>query len=249
LFLPAGAGKKPAVLCLHQTTKIGKSEPAGLGGKVNLQYALQLAQRGYITLAPDYPSFGDHRWEFGPKSGYRSGTMKAIWDNHRAVDLLQTMPEVAGDRIGVLGHSLGGHNAMFTAAFDQRLKVIVSSCGFCRFHKDDVPSWTGPVYMPLIASVYGNDANRMPFDFPEVIGAFAPRPFLASAATKDDDFDVVGVRETIDMARPAYRVFDKTDLLQAYYPESKHDFPPQARQVAYEFLDRHLKATAPHPQQ
>ncbi len=48
-------GKLPAVLCLHQTTSIGKSEPAGVGGIRNLHYALELAERGYVTLAPDYP--------------------------------------------------------------------------------------------------------------------------------------------------------------------------------------------------
>src|SRR5262249_13621556 len=32
-------GKLPAVLCLHQTIKIGKGEPAGLGGSPNLHYA------------------------------------------------------------------------------------------------------------------------------------------------------------------------------------------------------------------
>ena len=51
----AAGEKLPAMLCLHQTTKIGKEEPAGLGGNPNLHYALHLAQRGYVTLAPDYP--------------------------------------------------------------------------------------------------------------------------------------------------------------------------------------------------
>lgn len=242
LFLPPASGKKlPAVLCLHQTAKMGKGEPAGLGGNANLQYALHLAQRGFVTLAPDYPSFGEHTWDFDAKHGYVSGTMKAIWDNMRAVDLLQSLAEVDGERIGCIGHSLGGHNAMFSAAFEPRLKVIVSSCGFTRFHKDDVPSWTGKVYMPRIASVYKNDANRLPFDFTEVVGTFAPRPFLACAAVHDADFDVSGVRDTIAVARPVYELYGKADRLQAYYPDCKHDFPADARKIAYEFLDKHLK--------
>jgi tripartite-type tricarboxylate transporter receptor subunit TctC len=44
------------MLCLHQTTRIGKGEPAGVGGKTDLQYARELAERGYVTLAPDYPT-------------------------------------------------------------------------------------------------------------------------------------------------------------------------------------------------
>src|SRR5439155_9707627 len=53
------SGKLPAVLCLHQTTKIGKDEPVGLGPNESRRYALHLAERGYVTLAPDYPSFGE----------------------------------------------------------------------------------------------------------------------------------------------------------------------------------------------
>lgn len=57
-------GKLPAVLCLHQTVRIGKAEPAGLGTSENLRYAAHLAERGYVTLAPDYPSFGDYAYDF-----------------------------------------------------------------------------------------------------------------------------------------------------------------------------------------
>ena len=62
------------MLCLHQTIKIGKGEPAGLGGSDHLDYAHELAQRGYVCLAPDYPSFGDYPYDFGD-DGYDSGTM------------------------------------------------------------------------------------------------------------------------------------------------------------------------------
>ena len=242
LFLPQERSQpSPAVICLQQTNRNGKREVAGIEGDPNLAYALHLAQRGYVTLAPDYPGFGESKFDFSPARGYRSGTMKAIFDNIRAVDLLQAMPEVDGNRIGVIGHSLGGHNAIFTAAFEPRLKVIVSNCGFCRFHKDDVPSWTSPKYMPRLASVYANDPDRIPFDFPEIIATFAPRPFLAIAAQGDTDFDYTGVQESIQSARPIYQLFGVSNHLQAHYPKTKHAFLPPARKVAYEFLDKYLK--------
>lgn len=247
LFLPRKSEKKlPAVLCLHQTTGIGKGEPAGLGGKPNLQYALHLAHRGYITLAPNYPSFGDDKYAFPKKDGYISGTMKAIYDNIRAVDLLTSLPEVDAKRIGCIGHSLGGHNTMFTAAFEQRIKVMVSNCGFTRFHKykgGKLKGWTSSRYMPLINSKYGNDANRVPFDFPEIIGTFAPRPFLASSPLHDSNFEASGVKDSIARAAPVYRLFEKPGNLQANYPDCKHDSPPNVRKVAYEFLDKHLTHT------
>jgi acetyl esterase/lipase len=233
--------KRPAILCLHQTVRSGKDEPVGLAGSPNMHYALELTRRGYVTLSPDYPSLGEHTWNFNAHPEYVSGTMKAIHDNRRAVDFLLSLPDVDPERIGVIGHSLGGHSAMFTAAFEPRLKVVVSSCGFSSFHRDDVPSWTGPRYMPRIASEFGNDAKRLPFDFSDIIATFAPRPFLACAATRDRDFDVKGVRECVAAAQPIYSLFDRSKNLQAIYPDSPHDFPPAARKQAYEFLDLHLK--------
>ncbi len=243
LLIPVGrtdSKKRPAMLCLHQTVQKGKDEPVGLTGSANMHYALELAQRGYVVLAPDYPSLGEHPYDFAANPEYVSGTMKAIWDNIRAVDVLQSQPEVDGERIGVIGHSLGGHNAMFTAAFEPRLKVIVSSCGFTRFQKDDVSSWTGPRYMPRIAAVFNNNADELPFDFPEVIGTFAPRPFLAVAAVDDRDFDVSGVRDCIESAKTVYRLLGHENLLRAIYPKGPHDFPASARKAAYEFLGQHL---------
>lgn len=242
LFLPQNFGKRvPAILCLHQTTSQGKGEPSGVGGSADLQYALELARRGYVTLAPDYPSFGDYKYDFDPRHGYVSGTMKAIYDNVRAVDLLQSLPQVDPGRIGCIGHSLGGHNAMFTAAFEPRIRALVSCCGFSSFVKDDVPSWTGPRYMPRIAAVYGNDARKVPFDFPEIVATFAPRPFLAVACTKDDDFDVSGVKDCLNSARPIYAMYKAESNLVGLYPEAPHSFPPSARKTAYEFFDRAFK--------
>ncbi len=248
LFIPGhAAGERlPAVLCLHQTIGIGKQEPAGLGGNPNLHYALHLAQRGYVTLAPDYPSFGDYEYDFDADT-YVSGTMKAIYDNIRAVDLLQLLPDVDGERIGVIGHSLGGHNAMFTAAFEPRIEAVVSNCGFTRFHKyyeGKLAGWTSARYMPRIASEYHNHPDEVPFDFTEIVAAFAPRPFLASSPLHDSNFEVSGVRDVIAAARPIYALHGATDNLQANYPDCQHDFPEEVRDVAYRFLDRHLKGAA-----
>ena len=247
LFVPEirSSRKLPAILCLHQTVAIGKSEPAGLGGNPNLHYALHLAQRGYVTLAPDYPSFGEHTYDFEPAKGYISGSMKAISDNFRAVDVLQSLKEVDGERLGCIGHSLGGHNTMFTAAFDKRIKVLVSNCGFTRFHKyygGKLAGWTSKRYMPLIARVYENNPDRVPFDFPEILATFAPRPFLAVSPERDSNFEVSGVREAIESAQPIYALHKKPTHLQAFYPDVEHDFPSQSRKTAYDFFDKHLLA-------
>lgn len=236
-------GKLPAVLCLHQTINIGKEEPVGLGPNESRRYALHLAERGYVTLAPDYPSFGEYPYDF-KKSGYASGSMKAIWNNMRAIDLLQSRPEVDAKKIGVIGHSLGGHNAMFTAAFDDRIQAIVSNCGFTSFPKyygGKLKGWTSDRYMPRIASEFGNDPKQMPFDFTDVVISFAPRAFLASSPVRDDNFEVSGVKDVVAAATPVYERLGAKQKLQANYPDCAHDFPPEVRKVAYEFLDKWLK--------
>lgn len=236
-------GKVPAMLCLHQTVKIGKAEPVGLGGNANLRYAHELAERGYVALAPDYPGYGDYAIDvYG--MGYASATAKGIWNHMRAVDLLQSLPEVDAGRIGCIGHSLGGHNALYLGVFDERVKVLVTSCGFNSFHKyygGDLTGWSHKGYMPRIAERYGKDPAKMPFDFTEVIGALAPRPVFVNAPLRDANFEVSGVYDCLNAARPVYALFDATDALVARHPDCGHDFPPEVRDAAYEFIDRVLK--------
>jgi dienelactone hydrolase len=236
--------KVPGILCLHQTTPMGKAEPAGLGGKPNLHYALELAERGYVTLAPDYPNFGDYKFD-SYAHGFASATMKAIFNHRRAIDLLQSLPEVDPDRIAVIGHSLGGHNALFLAAFDPRLKAVVTSCGFTSFAKykgGNLAGWSHKGYMPRIADIYGNDPARMPFDFTELLASLAPRPVFISAPVDDDNFAVSGVRDCVAAALVVYqKIYQAGRNLQVIYPSGGHDFPPQARESAYEFLARSLQ--------
>ena len=47
----AGKKKAPAVLCLHGTDNvIGHGTVVGLGTRPNRRYAMELAERGYVTL-------------------------------------------------------------------------------------------------------------------------------------------------------------------------------------------------------
>ncbi len=238
-------GPGAAMLCLHQTTRIGKGEPSGLGGKPALHYAHELAERGYICLAPDYPSFGDYPYDFNrPGEPYVSGTMKAIWNNVRAIDLLQAMPEVASHRIGCIGHSLGGHNTLFTSAFETRIRAAVTSCGFTAFHhyyQGKLAPWAQDRYMPRVRETYGNDPDRISFDFHEVIGAIAPRAVFINAPLHDGNFENTGVRKVVAATRPVYQLFQREPNLQAVYPDCGHDFPGTIRQQVYRWLDEQLK--------
>lgn len=240
--------QRPAMLCLHQTIPIGKEEPAGMGGSQNLRYGMELARRGYVVFIPDYPSFGEYSYDFSQHPTWKSGSLKAVWNNMRAIDLLETLPEVDRERIGVMGHSLGGHNSIFTAVFDPRLKVVVSSCGFTRFHKyysGNLKGWTSPRYMPAIETLYHSSPDEVPFDFPELIASIAPRAFFTSSPLHDDNFNCDGVRECMTEAEKVYQIYGVDDGLKAIYPDSQHDFPAQARDEAYLFIDHHLKHAPP----
>jgi predicted dienelactone hydrolase len=239
-----GLSRHPAVLCLHQTTPNGKDSPVGLTDRPTLHYAKELAQRGYVTLSPDYPSFGESKNYNFDNGKYVSGTMKAIYDNVRAIDLLQSLSQVDGMRIGCIGHSLGGHNTLFTAAFDTRIKAAVTSCGFTSFHKyfgGKLKGWTQKRYMPLIASKFHSSPDETPFDFPEVLAAIAPRAVFIVAPLHDDNFDIAGVRECLKAARPTFELVGRSNDLEAVHPNSAHDFPDVERKQSYDFLDRILK--------
>lgn len=250
LLLPNGMTDRPhsqpAMLCLHQTTKLGKDEPANLGVTTNRQYGHELAQRGFVCIVPDYPSFGEYNYDFKTQGAhYPSGSMKAIWNNLRAVDVLESIPQVDPDRMGVIGHSLGGHNALFTAVFDLRLIAVVSSCGFTPFHdyyEGKLAGWTSDRYMPRIRDVYHNNPDEVPFDFPEILAAVAPRGFFSNSPLHDANFEIAGVRRAFAEAKQVY------DLLQVpaskfrlETPDSGHDFPPDVRAKAYEWLEQQLK--------
>jgi dienelactone hydrolase len=230
----------PAMLCLHPTHVLGKDQICGLGGEPSRFYAHELAREGFVCLAPDYPSFGEYPFDFDAWSDrYASGSMKAIWNNVRALDLLESWPQVDRDRIGCIGHSLGGHNALFTAAFDQRVRAVVTSCGFTAFadyYGGDLTGWTSARYMPRIRQQFGSDPERMPFDFHEVLAAIAPRPVLVCAPLEDDNFAVAGVRKVIERVRPVYELFEVPGRLRAEYPAAGHDFPADLRRQAYAWL-------------
>jgi len=242
LLVPNGLrGEAPAMLCLHGSGG-AKGRTAGLGPDY-ARYALELAQRGYVTIAPDYPLFGENQVDL-EGLGYVSGTMKGIWDHMRAVDLLQSLPEVDGDRVGCIGLSLGGHNSLFVGAFDQRLKVIVTSSGFDSFldYMDgNLKAWTQRCYMPRIATVYGKDPRKLPFDFPEVLAAIAPRALYVHAPQSDSNFREASVRKCVGAATPVYELLGAGARLVAAYPPGGHGFPPDSRALAYEFIDRVLR--------
>lgn len=244
----AGDTKAPAVLCPHPTDfKAGHGVVVGLGDTAYPAYAAELAARGFVTLAPAYPLLANYQPDVRAL-GYASGTMKAIWDNVRGLDLLASLPFVKRGGFGAIGHSLGGHNSVFTAVFDERIKVIVSSCGLDLFTdyyggNPDVwqagRGWCQLRYLPRLLD-YAGRLEDIPFDFAELIGALAPRVCFLSAPLKDSNFRWESVDRIVAAARPVYELFDRPGNLLIEHPDCGHDFPWAMRAKAYALLERQL---------
>ena len=239
---PGAPVRRPAVLCLHQTIAIGKDEPAGLGTNPDLDYARELAERGYVDHRPRLSQLRrvpPRRLRHGLRQRLDEGDLEQHPGDRRA----HRASRRRSGRIGAIGHSLGGHNAIFTALFDPRIKAVVSSCGFNAFpyyYRGDITGWSHKGYMPRLRERYGLDLKKVPFDFPELIAALAPRAFFTSSPLHDANFAVEGVRVCLDAARPVYTLLDRPDHLRAIYPDADHSFPAAAREAAYAFLDRNL---------
>jgi dienelactone hydrolase len=238
-----------AVLCLHPTD-------SQYGHRVTVEklrdsyhpYARDLAERGFVVLAPAYPLMASYQPDL-KALGWQSGTMKAVWDNQRGLDLLDSLSFVKRGKYGALGHSLGGHNAIYTAVFDERIKVVVSSCGFDSFldyyggrpeNWQPEHGWCQTRYMPRLADYRGR-LGEIPFDFAELIAALAPRPVFINAPVGDENFRARSVDEIIAAASPIYALYGSKGNLHLEHPPSGHDFPEAVREQAYRLLEEQLR--------
>lgn len=235
---------RPGILCLHQTHQLGQKVVVGLGNSPNDEYGVELVQRGYVCLAPAYPLLANYQPDL-KALGYESGTMKAIWDNIRGLDFLEELPFVIKGRFAAIGHSLGGHNAIFTAAFDHRIQIIVSSCGLDMFRDymgGQIKGWTSERYMPKLARY---SVGALPFDFAEIIGVLAPRVCLISAPTGDTNFKWWSVDALANATRPIYDLSGRAQDLHVEHPDCGHLFPKEERELAYKRIDEQLHRDRP----
>jgi hypothetical protein len=139
------------------------------------------------------------------------------------------LPQVDRNRIGCLGHSLGGKQALYAAAFDERYKASVASeLGIgLKFS-----NWDSPWY-------FGKALRNAPkFDNDQILALVAPRPFLLLAG---DGADTDNSLNYINAVKPVYNLFDAKDHLKFVNHRLGHRYPPEARSVAEQFLDKYLK--------
>jgi dienelactone hydrolase len=259
LLTPRGTvppGGWPALLAVHQHAgqyDLGKAEPAGVAGDPMYHYGRELCRRGYVVLCPDLLAFEERRPTNAVRGGYSTPQgaeyerfeftkhllagsclqTKYLYDLTRAVDLLASLPFVNRARLGVIGHSLGGLQALWLAWYDTRITTAVSSCGFglLRTLVRDGINHGFATYVPGLLTVC---------DLDTLAAAVAPRAFMVTAGERDPLFPVDGVRAIVAAAQRHYAAMGVPERFEAILFPSGHSFPEEVKAQAYAFVDRWL---------
>jgi dienelactone hydrolase len=231
----------PTVYCFHQHADnwlLGKSEVVGLAGSPDQAYAKEMAERGYVTLAPDAICF-EERAEADDPVGYhayqlytrlmRGQTLlgKVLFDISAGIDLLQSLPEVDAMSIGFIGHSYGGRTALFAPVFDRRIKASVSNCGSTRL-REILAQNRGMQFDYVIPHFLTHG------DIEDVVRLVEPCNLLILGT--DEDRWSRNIEDIFEYAKSA---FVKGKLEQQIYP-GNHSFSEEMRLRAYRFLDNYL---------
>lgn len=248
----------PAVLCLHGTTADAKeaclgrgAHPGGSNGT-----ALHLARRGFVTLSPDHFCAGQRLKEgeqpYDPRPFYArhpgwSEMGKDVYDHRLAVDVLQRLPEVDKERIGCIGHSLGGYGSVFLAAMDERISAAVSSCGVTVWAADNLKfNWSREVpgryvHFPKLRE-YWSKGLRAPVDFHEIMALAAPRALLnISAVGNDSCFPIFQpFAQLYTEVESVYKMLGAEGKFACHFHSCGHSFGKAPRGLAYAWLEEQL---------
>ena len=252
-------GRVPAIVCFYGTTSgAGKDTTVGLSGgkpgtppEKNRAFAVDMAEAGFVAFAADYLRDGERikpgRRPYDTTDFYKqfpdwSVHGKDAWDTMRAVDYLQTLEFVDPDRIGMVGHSYGGHSTIFTTALEPRIKAAWANGPVSDFRHHGlhwaVPKGAGNSQsLPAMRPFVLDQTLPIPVTFYEWTALIAPRPLAVGQA--------VGERRPMEeenhaAVRQVYRALGAADRVKYVWYPGDHDFPPAARTAAVEWFRRWL---------
>ncbi len=241
LYVPDNAKKKPApaILQVHGHWKGAKQDP------VVQSRCIGAAKLGFVVLCVD--AFGAGERGIGTALGEYHGEMTAatlfplgtplsglqVYENMRAVDYLETRPEVDKDKIGITGASGGGNQTMYAGAWDKRFKCVVPVCSVGNYQ----------AYLQAACCMCEVVPGALKFTEEwAVLGLIAPRALMVINATKDAvQFSVGEAKKSLALTAPVFKLFDKPDNLQHAIFEGPHDYSKPMREAMYGFMALHLK--------
>ncbi len=255
LFVPDGLeGPGPVVMCYHGTNPMGKE--AVCGAKENMNYAVELAQRGYVTLAPDQWAAGeragvddeankvDKLYELHPEWS-REG--KTAWDHMRAVDFLETLDEANTAKLGGMGLSRGGRATVYHMMMDDRVKAGVPACGTPPYRGNPALSVMARQDTTVPRAIDEIRQGRTPgYDIHEVMGLIAPRALLL-VSPFIDQWALHGriYPEVVERVAQLYRFLGAGNNFARFAHGEGHNTGPILRAAIYAWLDYHLKGQVP----
>ena len=210
-------GPLPAVICLQGHSKgmylsLGKYKRLKDIKSIRLgdrDFGLQAVKQGYCALVMEQRGLGERESERSRDMSKRCvfPSMNAllfrrtmiglhVWDVMRAIDFLETLPEVDNTKIACLGTSGGGTVTYYAACMDNRIKIAMPSCSVC-------------TYKDSIGKVYHCCCNYLPcsakyFDMGDLGALIAPRSLIVVAGKKDPIFPIEGVRKCYDTIADIY---------------------------------------------
>jgi cephalosporin-C deacetylase-like acetyl esterase len=251
VFVPAtGRPPYPAVLGTAGHSLDGKATD------IYQRAWISLAKRGFLVLAYDPPGQGERFEYLDPATGKSrlpgggtgehsmaaaqcllTGTNIArwfIWDGIRAVDYLETRPDVDPKRIAVAGNSGGGTQSTYLAAFEPRLAAAAPSCYITSWEK----LWAdpGPQDGEQVFAGFLKDG----LDFPDFLIAFAPKPIHMATAIKDY-FPIDGARATYAEAKRIFEILGAGDRMGYFEFDDAHGWSQPRREATYRWFAKSLQ--------
>ena len=217
LSIPPGEGPFPVFLTNHARTRpwLNTAVRRGYIGCVYFaadpRYGYEDDSESYIEAYPDHDFSTVARWG---------------WSAGRAVDYLLTLPEVDGDKIGVTGHSRNGKQALFAAAFDERIGAVIPSSGNTGegdpwryttdiFRNETIEQITGNFphwFHPRLRFFVGRE-HKLPVDQNTLMALVAPRGLMLATAYSEHQGNSFGFEQAYKSVREVYRFLDAEDKL------------------------------------
>jgi dienelactone hydrolase len=233
-------------LCGHAVIK---TNGISYGNKVGYQHhGAWFARNGYACLMIDTVQLGEiegiHHgtyregmWWWNSR-GYSSAGVEA-WNAIRALDYLETRPEVDKGRFGVTGRSGGGAYSWWVAALDDRIKVAAPVAGITDL-RDHVIDGVVEGHCDCMYFV-----NTYRWDYPTVAALVAPRPLLIGNSDKDTIFPLDGVQRAHAKVANIYQLLDASANLGLLITEGPHKDTQDLQLPVFRWFNRHLKGEDP----
>jgi dienelactone hydrolase len=249
LYLPAKVEKPaPAILyvCGHALKEKGGVRYGNKSGYEH--HGVWFARHGYVCLIIDTVQLGEikgehhgtyskGRWWWYSR-GYTPAGLEA-WSCIRALDYLETRPEVDKTRFGVTGRSGGGAYSWWITALDERIKASAPTAGVTDMQNQVVD---GCVEGHCDCMFY---MNTQRWDFSRMVALAAPRPLLVVNTDKDSIFPIDGVFRIYQDVRRIYGMLKAEDKLGLQVAEGPHKDLQPLNMGAFHWFERHLKGADP----